>query len=148
MMRYGRAVQARVLASMLALLAGCAGEHEGTLGGVGFALRLPAGSRVAREESFPEMQYRRWVPASGDGLVVVVELHEGRGEPCGEPNPRAGRGGETVEGSYRSTSFSYSHCIDGGARTIRCACWHTRGYLEPSEVEPARATCASFRVVQ
>lgn len=135
-------------AALLVLLTGCASPYEGSLDDVRFSLELPAGSRVAREEAFPEMQYRRWEPASGDGFVVVVELHRRDPEPCREPNPTTGGGAEVVDGARRPTSFSASHCLGDGARHLRCACWHTRGHLEPSEVDAARAVCESLRVVR
>lgn len=130
------------------LLAGCVGqspEHEGTLGGVRFALRLPPSSHVVREETFPEMRYRRWESAAG--LVVVVTYYEPWPDPCRGPNPQEGEGAEEVDGVRRQATFSFGHCLDG-ARYIRCASWHRRGHLEGDEIAAARATCASFRVLR
>jgi len=89
----------------------------------------------------------RWEPASGDGFVVVVQLDHARREPCEGLDPSPGRGREQVDGVWRPTAFSFAHCVDEGPHHIRCAAWHTRGYLEPGEVDAARAVCASFRVL-
>ncbi len=145
-LQYPPAVQIRALALSLTLLAGCGNEYEGTLGEARFTLQLPSGSRVVREETSPDLQYRRWEPESGDGLVVEVRVYE-NADPCRGPEASAGRAGETVAGVYRPTSFSFDHCLGDGAHHIRCACWHTRRHLRPDEVAPARETCASFRVL-
>ena len=94
-------------------------------------------------------------PAVGDGLAVHLtlapraqRLDDGAfvTPPC-EPDP-AGMVSETTEidGVRRVVSLGLSRCIDGSDAALACHVEHTRGHLEESEEQAARALCESLSV--
>ena len=127
------------------------GQTTHAIGGVGYQLALPTDYALTRDDNDRQI----WSPAVGDGLAVHLtlaprakRLDDGAfvTPPC-EPDP-AGMVSETTEidGVRRVVSLGLSRCIDGSDAALACHVEHTRGHLEESEEQAARALCESLSV--
>ncbi len=126
------------------------GSETGTLGGVHYAIDLPAGYRLARDDN----QRQRWAPANGEGFVIDLvvsprpqEIIDGR--PVTHPCDRdSGTGGssETIDGKERDIDVFVNICLRSSEDSLMCSAGHSRGYLEASEKPAALALCKSLVV--
>jgi hypothetical protein len=109
-----------------------------TLSGVTYTLPLPAGYRLASDESYRQL----WSRTGGQGIMVEVRVRgHHTGDPCAvEPRPLSERG--MIGGVERETKiyvYLCAHDIDA-----TCMVKHARGYLETDEVAAGNALCAAM----
>lgn len=123
------------------------------IGGVGYRLALPADYALTRDDD----RRQRWSPVGGSGLTVQLTLAPRTRAlvdgsfvtpPC-EPDT-GGVSSETTEidGVRRVVWFGLSRCLDDSDEGLACRVEHTRGYLDDSEEEAARALCASLETTR
>lgn len=129
------------------------GALHRTLDGIGFALDLPDGYRLADDRN----DRQRWEPTSGAGFVYSLRASPrsqrqvgGRWEteacpPEARPLPQVGSSG-TVAGVERQLSVGVLLCVPTAPRYLGCSVEHTRGYLLEPEIPAAVAVCQSLRL--
>jgi hypothetical protein len=110
-----------------------------TLSGVTYTLALPAGYRLASDESYRQL----WSRADGDGVMVEIKVSEHTGEPCSTEPARTGET-NTIDGVQRDTKVGANRCMHGS--DVACMVKHPRGYLEPSEVAAGWELCRAITV--
>ena len=126
------------------------GTQTGTIGGVHYAIDLPAGYRLARDDN----NRQRWAPADGEGLVVDLVVSprakqsvDGRfvTPPC-DRDSGTGGSSEKVDGKERDVDVFVNICLRSSEDSLMCSASHSRGYLEESEKPGALALCKSLVV--
>jgi hypothetical protein len=127
------------------------GPHPITLNGQRFTIALPAGYRMTRDDETKQW----WAPTSGAGFEVHLSVSprvktqvDGAWitPPCNDRDYGGVTGSSSTEnGVEREVSIGISLCVDPGDVAISCSAEHTRGYLEPSEMDAALALCKSMK---
>jgi len=113
------------------------------IGDVGYTIALPAGYRLAADEQGRQ----KWSPSDGDGLEVEIFARQphSASEPC-TAKASEGGGSETFHGVEREIDVNSTLCA--GAMDLHCMVTHSRGYLQPDELGPARALCRTMLVAR